>query len=271
MEGEDSQACIEHLEKVVRMIGLDSETTQLCRQHNHMRADKLPAPLRAKYLSQMSRNPGMHPLFWDLGMWFISGRADSKSQVSSLNQLYAAAAISNLLLVERVKVWAEATGGLFSCRVADGEEHEFVKWTDAMQDEALMARVKWPGLKRHGRAIEKMLRSYGYDPSRLLDISRNCITFSTMSDLTNALGKIVTDGNVRVERLKNRLSPKYSADETAGYRDVCINLRVVNKQAQMLGAELHCCEVQLILKEFADLKTSDGHRRYVRARNSKGT
>eukprot|EP00285_Hemiselmis_virescens_P013324 CAMPEP_0173384016 /NCGR_PEP_ID=MMETSP1356-20130122/6591_1 /TAXON_ID=77927 ORGANISM="Hemiselmis virescens, Strain PCC157" /NCGR_SAMPLE_ID=MMETSP1356 /ASSEMBLY_ACC=CAM_ASM_000847 /LENGTH=55 /DNA_ID=CAMNT_0014339167 /DNA_START=79 /DNA_END=242 /DNA_ORIENTATION=- len=55
-----------------------------------------------------------------------------------------------------------------------------------------------------------------------------------MTHLTNCLGIIVTDDNVRVERLKNRMSPSYNSDETGGYRDVCINLCVVNKQAKDL-------------------------------------
>eukprot|EP00285_Hemiselmis_virescens_P012073 CAMPEP_0173405642 /NCGR_PEP_ID=MMETSP1356-20130122/62338_1 /TAXON_ID=77927 ORGANISM="Hemiselmis virescens, Strain PCC157" /NCGR_SAMPLE_ID=MMETSP1356 /ASSEMBLY_ACC=CAM_ASM_000847 /LENGTH=92 /DNA_ID=CAMNT_0014366471 /DNA_START=44 /DNA_END=322 /DNA_ORIENTATION=+ len=91
-----------------------------------------------------------------------------------------------------------------------------------------------------------------------------------MTDLTCCLGNIITDPNVRVERLKNRLSAQYNADETAGYRDVCVNLRVVNKQALTLGAEMHTGEVALILKDFADLKTSEAHQRYVRGRNSQG-
>mmetsp|Transcript_6884 Transcript_6884/g.13264 ORF Transcript_6884/g.13264 Transcript_6884/m.13264 type:complete len:93 (-) Transcript_6884:280-558(-) len=92
-----------------------------------------------------------------------------------------------------------------------------------------------------------------------------------MTHLTNCLGIIVTDENVRVERLKNRLSEDYDSSETAGYRDVCINLSVVSEDSQSLGAELHICEVQLILQDFAELKTSEGHLRYVRARNFRGT
>jgi len=43
--------------------------------------------------------------------------------------------------------------------------------------------------------------------------------------------------------------------------DVYINLRMVSKEAQALGAELHVCEVQLILLEVAKLKSREGHKR----------
>jgi len=122
-------------------------------------------------------------------------------------------------------------------------------------------------MKRHGRTFEKLFRAYENKPSRLLDVSRHTLVFENMTTLTNCLGIIVTDDNVRVERLKNRLSTSYNSDETAGYRDVCINLRLVNKTATGLCVELHVCEVQLLVKSFAQLKTAEGHKRYVIARN----
>mmetsp|Transcript_35360 Transcript_35360/g.86064 ORF Transcript_35360/g.86064 Transcript_35360/m.86064 type:complete len:1624 (-) Transcript_35360:129-5000(-) len=269
LEGEDSRFSINHLEKVVRMIGLDARN--YCRQHNRLRADKLPPAIRAGYIARSASHPPLNPLFWDLGFWFLPGRLDPHSKVSSINQLYAGAAIANLLVVERLKVWAEDTGGMFMLRKSEDRSGErFVKWADAKNNAALRSQVEWTSLKRQGRAIEKLLRSYQHQPDRLLDISRNCIIFDNMVDMTNCIGKISTDSSVRIERLKNRLSPSYNSDETAGYRDVCINLRVVNKQAETLGAEIHICEVQLVLKKFAELKTNEGHQRYVIARNSRG-
>jgi len=269
LEGEDSRFSINHLEKVVRMIGLDARN--YCRQHNRLRADKLPPAIRAGYIARSASHPPLNPLFWDLGFWFLPGRLDPHSKVSSINQLYAGAAIANLLVVERLKVWAEDTGGMFMLRKSEDRSGErFVKWADAKNNAALRSQVEWTSLKRQGRAIEKLLRSYQHQPDRLLDISRNCIIFDNMVDMTNCIGKISTDSSVRIERLKNRLSPSYNSDETAGYRDMCINLRVVNKQAETLGAEIHMCEVQLVLRKFAELKTNEGHRRYVIARNSRG-
>ena len=57
-------------------------------------------------------------------------------------------------------------------------------------------------------------------------------------------------------RVKNRLDPDYDAEESGGYRDVGLNLRVVTAETRRLGVETHVCEVQLLLRTFAELKVS---------------
>ncbi len=59
---------------------------------------------------------------------------------------------------------------------------------------------------------------------------------------------------MQVVRIKNRLTPNYDAAQSAGYRDVAINLRLTTLEARRLGVASHVCEVQIILKAFADLK-----------------
>lgn len=46
----------------------------------------------------------------------------------------------------------------------------------------------------------------------------------------------------------------YFSPQTAGYRDVSINLRVVNDVSLDLGLEARVCELKLILTEFAEIK-----------------
>jgi len=53
-------------------------------------------------------------------------------------------------------------------------------------------------------------------------------------------------------------------------RDYLINLRIETNETCGLGLEGHVCELQLILKDFALVKTKLGHRRYVTYRNIKG-
>uniref|UniRef100_A0A6T8JAZ6 Uncharacterized protein n=1 Tax=Hemiselmis andersenii TaxID=464988 RepID=A0A6T8JAZ6_HEMAN len=118
--------------------------------------------------------------------------------------------------------------------------------------------------------MEKLLRSYSADHSKLLDVTRCQVVFERFEDLTNCLGIMITDDLVRVERVKNRLSMAYNAKESAGYRDVCVNLRNTTQTAVALGVEQHICEVQLLLKDFSDLRTHQGHSLYVRARNHRG-
>jgi hypothetical protein len=50
------------------------------------------------------------------------------------------------------------------------------------------------------------------------------------------------------------MRPGSSAEETAGYRDVGLNLRVVTAEAALLGVDGHVCEVQLLLLPFAKIK-----------------
>jgi hypothetical protein len=62
--------------------------------------------------------------------------------------------------------WAEASGGLLLRHDAQGKRYEPLQFP---------APVKWAKLKRPERAIEKLLRSYGGDMSKLCDICRQSI------------------------------------------------------------------------------------------------
>jgi hypothetical protein len=57
-----------------------------------------------------------------------------------------------------------------------------------------------------------------------------------------------------VLRVKNRFTLAYDSGLSAGYRDVGINLRVRTRGTRALGAAAHVCELQLILRPFAELK-----------------
>jgi hypothetical protein len=51
--------------------------------------------------------------------------------------------------------------------------------------------------------------------------------------------------------------------KTAGYRCVCLNLRVMSEETKMLGCEAHICEVQLLLLAYGDTRSKSSHKRYV--------
>ena len=55
-------------------------------------------------------------------------------------------------------------------------------------------------------------------------------------------------------RVKNRYDPTYNAEQSAGYRNLAVNLRVVTDETIALGAETHVCEVQLLLIQMATIK-----------------
>lgn len=68
------------------------------------------------------------------------------------------------------------------------------------------------------------------------------------------------DPEVRLLRVKNRLTLDYDESITAGYRDVAFNMALNT----MFGFVF---EVQLILKSFYKLKSDEGHAGYRKYRD----
>ncbi len=64
------------------------------------------------------------------------------------------------------------------------------------------------------------------------------------------------DNEAKVLRIKNRLDPKYKANQSAGYRDVALNLTLVSHEVLARGLEAHVCEVQLMLLPMYQLKVN---------------
>jgi hypothetical protein len=67
--------------------------------------------------------------------------------------------------------------------------------------------VQWAGVKPAGRALEKLVRSYDLDPSRLLDACRETLAYDHPGAIAAALQAIAADGELEVVRVKNRLEP----------------------------------------------------------------
>ena len=90
--------------------------------------------------------------------------------------------------------------------------------------------------------------------SRLVDLCRQSIVFTSIVDLAQCLKLIEDDPEIQLERIKNRLDPAYRSVLSGGYRDVAVNLRIVSAHTVDLCLKLHVCEVQLVLRRFADVK-----------------
>jgi hypothetical protein len=262
---------VEKLDQTVKSM-MVRDFNGSCRQYNRMvAAPAAPAQLGVEVEDASNGGAPIHPLFQNLGLFTIPGAMDTTSRVRSCNQLFCQAAIANLLLIDRLKEWAELSQGFFCDGSCEGRcLSSFVKWNDLKGGVAAERKVHWTPMKRHARCIEKMMRSYDNDPSRLLDISRGSIAFETLADLSACLEAIWKDEDVVVSRITNRMSASFNASETGGYRDVSLKLRIVSPQAQALGAELHVCEVQLLMKGFASLR-SENDMRYVEARDTRGS
>lgn len=92
------------------------------------------------------------------------------------------------------------------------------------------------------------------DVSRLVDLCRQSIVFDTIRDITTCLALIQNDAEVKILRIKNRLDPSYNSARSAGYRDVSINIRIITSESCSIGVNAHVCELQLLLRQYAELK-----------------
>mmetsp|Transcript_32208 Transcript_32208/g.66671 ORF Transcript_32208/g.66671 Transcript_32208/m.66671 type:complete len:183 (-) Transcript_32208:237-785(-) len=180
------------------------------------------------------------------------------------------------MLKDKVMVWGPASGGWFRVRRQIVEQEGpgaqlFRRWADAVNEDGSLKveLLEWGGLKKPSRAVEKLVRSYGDKVYKLLDICRQSIVFDSTQDIANCLQLVLEDEDVHILSVKNRLSRDYDDRETVGYRDVNLNLRFKTTDAEILGVENHVCELQLLLKSFAQLKSDSGHARYVKFRNAR--
>jgi hypothetical protein len=175
---------------------------------------------------------------------------DIKNTLRSFHQLYVQAMILHDILRGKVGDWAAQSEGYIAVEpeAPPGQNGgggssgrvEFVKWAEAKTDPGMVERAKWPPLKRSRRSIEKSERVFEGDLSRLADIVRFAIYFDTFTDLTCALGVIVSDFDVKVDLVKSRLRVDYDSRPTAGYRDVNLKLKICNKETAMLGCATIC-------------------------------
>ena len=122
-------------------------------------------------------------------------------------------------------------------------------------------------LKKHSRVFEKIDRSYNGDASRVLDFVRASLVATSVREARSAL-EFVMERAV-VKSIKNRLDSDYDGKDTAGYRDVNLQLTFaeVEKSSVYKGFVF---ELQIILQKFIDIKSDHGHRLYVQCRNLRG-
>ena len=94
------------------------------------------------------------------------------------------------------------------------------------------------------------------DVSRLVDLCRQSIYFESIANIITCLAAICGDKDVALARVRNRLDPSFDSSQSAGYRNLAINLRLVSSEATRLGVEGHVCEIQLLLASMAVIKVT---------------
>ena len=90
--------------------------------------------------------------------------------------------------------------------------------------------------------------------SRLVDVCRQSIVFQSVGGIVACLAVIAQDKDVEILRIKNKLDPACNSAQSAGCRDVAMNIRITTPEAQTLGANAHVCELQLVLRQYAEFK-----------------
>jgi len=98
-----------------------------------------------------------------------------------------------------------------------------------------------PGLKDIETARTKVKNEYGGDASQVCDLLRSTVVYDTFEDLMSGLSKCLMEGFVEVVRGKDR----YKKGTGAGYRDICLNIKMSNG---------HVAELQLNIKAMVAAK-----------------
>jgi len=162
-----------------------------------------------------------------------------RQDAMDLNELFEQAECLEKPLRSKLTAWALRTGG----RAVDAP------------------------LKQQGRALQKTMRSYIGDASRITDLVRGAIAFGTLGELLQCLRAIANDDQVCIRKIKNRFARSYDSSKSAGYRDICLVLQLRTPETRASGTDRHLCELQLHIEDMLAVKTDEGHRRYVQWRN----
>ena len=115
-------------------------------------------------------------------------------------------------------------------------------------------------VKKFPRAVQKVWRGYRGQPNLLLDILRSSIVLEDISSVLHCLTILAESEEVEIVRIKNRFDRRYDSTASAGYWDLSMNLKLRDTG--------FIVELQLHLQCMIAIKSNDGHRRYVKFRDS---
>ena len=198
---------------------------------------------------ELCKRPGFHQSLTDLSaLWGLTMKGASsepkRQKSSSIETLFNEADALNPLLQQKALQWASGIGRHYAAPV-----------------------------KNEKRALQKVYRSYKGDWTRLCDLARTSLIFSTLEDLAECLKVIASDQELElivVSDDKMRFSMDYDESRSGGYRDVQLSGRLKSQTARSLELHNHIFEIQLHLEDVYALKSDGGHKIYMRARNLRG-
>ena len=101
------------------------------------------------------------------------------------------------------------------------------------------------------------------DSSQVTDMIRCSAIYDTLPELLDSLRRLKDDPAVDIVQVKNRFDPSFDVSQL-GYRDL--------KMLVTLPGISHgyVAEVQLHLRSIIEVKSGEGHKAYVHARDALG-
>ena len=113
-------------------------------------------------------------------------------------------------------------------------------------------------MKGISRGWTKVLMKYSGQVNKLTDIVRMTYTCTSLAGVLQVVNSIAADPRIEIKRIKNRLMLEYRPDSNGGYRDLLINVALVDTG--------HIVEIQVTLESLLTLRTGGGHALYTLAR-----
>ena len=114
--------------------------------------------------------------------------------------------------------------------------------------------------------LEKVERAYKGHVDMVLDVVRSSLIVETARQAKEAL-ELLQERAV-VHLVKNRYDLSYDGSATAGYRD--INMQISFKELEDTPFCSMVFELQIIFASFLEIKSDEGHARYIYCRNLRG-
>ena len=145
--------------------------------------------------------------------------------LTSLDQLMDQALCLNIFLKGKCRALAmTCRGALPAAAASDAKAAELGGSRGALLEflhpsaAGSSVRWSWAVVKPAERAVEKLLRSYDCDTSRLLDCCRQTIVFDSVVDLLACVEAVREDPEMEVVQFKNRLDDRIDSRRFGGFR-----------------------------------------------------
>jgi len=121
-------------------------------------------------------------------------------------------------------------------------------------------------LKSLTRGQEKLERTYKGKVPYLVDVVRSTIVATDVAKVHEVVTKVMATTTIHV--IKNRLSLDYDGEDTAGYRDVQMQISFGEMEGSPFAGFVF--ELQVHLVPILALKSDYGHKLYIKLRNLRG-